>query len=258
MLLNVLILDGKIEKVRLPSYFFSYSNLMYFKKKIPSFGAALWNSDAVGNDEPAEDEDHKWRKKRKHQSDEDSEEDKVPKKKKRKDVTSEESDSSEDNSSRRKSKGKRSKGKYESDSDQERTRKRKKKQKDDSDSGSSSSNDTSRKKNKKKRKKKSDISSDRDSDSDSETDFRKKNKSKSAKRSQLENIGLDELDTGTGNCVYRALKESTIPFAWTESPCGVCPSFEFCKPGGPVNPEECVYYGDWLTGGTVSNEIEES
>ena len=78
------------------------------------------------------------------------------------------------------------------------------------------------------------------------------------KPSQLEAIGFDDLDTSTGSSVvFRALKESTIPFAWTESPCGVCPSFEFCKPGGPVNPQECSYYGDWLLGGTVSNEIEE-
>ena len=77
------------------------------------------------------------------------------------------------------------------------------------------------------------------------------------KTPQLETMGFDELDTSAGNSVYRALKESTIPFAWTESPCGVCPSFEFCKPGGPVNPQECSYYGDWLLGGTVSNEMEE-
>ena len=77
------------------------------------------------------------------------------------------------------------------------------------------------------------------------------------KRSQLEAVGFDDLDTNPGNSLYRALKESIIPFAWTESPCGACPSFEFCKPGGPVNPQECSYYGDWLSGGTVSNEIEE-
>jgi DNA-directed RNA polymerase III subunit RPC6 len=222
--------------------------------KIPSFGAALWNSDAIGNDGSEEDEDPRNAKKRKHQSD-DSEEDKASKKKKHKDLTSEESDSSEDNSSRKKSKRKRSKSKYEfdADQDQEQAKKKKKKKKhkkNDPDPKSSSSDDTSRKK-----RGKSDLSS--DSDSDSETDYRKNSKSKSTKHSQLEAIGFDDLYTSAGNSVYRALKESTIPFAWTESPCGVCPSFEFCKPGGPVNPQECVYYGDWLSGGTVSNEIEE-
>ena len=166
--------------------------------KIPSFAAALWNSDAIENDGSGEDEDHRKPKKRKHRSD-DSEEDKISKKKRSKDVvTSEESDSSEDNSSRKKSKRKRSKGRYGSESDQEQEQLRKK------------------------------------------------------------TMRYDDLDTSAGNSVYRALKESTIPFAWTESPCGVCPSFEFCKPGGPVNPQECSYYGDWLLGGTVSNEIEES
>jgi DNA-directed RNA polymerase III subunit RPC6 len=127
-----------------------------------------------------------------------------------------------------------------------------KKKKNYTDSESSSDDDTSRKKSKKK-KKKSDLSSD---DSDSGIDYRKNSKSKSMKQSQLETMGFDDLDTSAGS-VYRALKESTIPFAWMESPCGVCPSFEFCKPGGPVNPQECSYYGDWLLGGTASNEIEE-
>jgi len=108
----------------------------------------------------------------------------------------------------------------------------------------------------KRKRKKKDLSSDTQSDSDAETDYRNGNP-KSTKRSHLETIGFNDLDTNAGNSVYRALKEGTTPFAWTESPCGVCPSFEFCKPGGPVNPQECVYYGDWLTGGTVSNEIEE-
>lgn len=215
--------------------------------KIPSFGAALWNSDAVGNDESGGDEDNKvGRKKRKHQSD-DFEEDKVSQKKRRKDVTSDASDSSEDHSSRKKSKRKRSKGKCQSDSDQEQVQKKKKKQKkNDTDSASSSDDDISRKK---RRKKKKGLSS--DSDSDSETDYGK------FKHSQLEAIGLYDLDTSAGSSVYRALKEGTTPFAWTESPCGVCPSFDFCKPGGPVNPQECIYYGDWLTGGTMLNDIEE-
>jgi DNA-directed RNA polymerase III subunit RPC6 len=216
--------------------------------KLPSFAAALWNSDAIGNDGSGEDEDHRKPKKRKHRSD-DSEEDKISKKKKSKDAaTSEESDSSE-NSSFKKSKRKRSKGRYGSDSGQEQEEVKRKK-KNNTDSESSSDDGTSRKKSKKKKKKKSDLSSD---DSDSEIDYRK---SKSMKRSELETMGFDHLDTSAGS-VYRALKDSAVPFAWMESPCGVCPSFEFCKPGGPVNPQECSYYGDWLLGETASNEIEE-
>jgi DNA-directed RNA polymerase III subunit RPC6 len=191
-------------------YNFLFSPASNHTLKIPSFAAAVWNS--------------------------------------------EESDPSEDNSSHKKSKRKRSKGRYGSDSDQEQEQAKKKQKKNDTDSESSSDHDTSRKKRKKKKKKKRDLSSD---DSDSEIDYRKNGKSKSMKGSQSESMRFDDLDTSAGNSVYRALKESTTPFAWTESPCGVCPSFEFCKPGGPVNPQECSYYGDWLSGGTVSNEIEE-
>jgi DNA-directed RNA polymerase III subunit RPC6 len=33
---------------------------------------------------------------------------------------------------------------------------------------------------------------------------------------------------------------------YSDIPCGKCPVFEFCKEGGPVNPSECVYLGNWL------------
>lgn len=32
----------------------------------------------------------------------------------------------------------------------------------------------------------------------------------------------------------------------TEVPCGKCPVSEWCEDGGPVNPEACTYFGDWL------------
>lgn len=32
----------------------------------------------------------------------------------------------------------------------------------------------------------------------------------------------------------------------SEVPCGRCPVFDLCTPGGPVNPEECRYFDDWL------------
>jgi DNA-directed RNA polymerase III subunit RPC6 len=34
--------------------------------------------------------------------------------------------------------------------------------------------------------------------------------------------------------------------SYSDIPCGSCPVFEFCKQGGPVNPEECVYLSSWL------------
>lgn len=34
--------------------------------------------------------------------------------------------------------------------------------------------------------------------------------------------------------------------ALTDIPCGVCPVFSFCAPGGPVSPEGCSYFTQWL------------
>ncbi|PGH08687.1 hypothetical protein AJ80_07808 [Polytolypa hystricis UAMH7299] len=36
------------------------------------------------------------------------------------------------------------------------------------------------------------------------------------------------------------------PNAMTEAPCGRCPVFALCQEGGPVNAENCEYFGDWL------------
>lgn len=32
----------------------------------------------------------------------------------------------------------------------------------------------------------------------------------------------------------------------TEAPCGQCPVFKLCAPGGAVSPESCEYFGPWL------------
>jgi DNA-directed RNA polymerase III subunit RPC6 len=32
----------------------------------------------------------------------------------------------------------------------------------------------------------------------------------------------------------------------TEAPCGQCPVFKLCQPGGKVSPESCEYFGKWL------------
>jgi DNA-directed RNA polymerase III subunit RPC6 len=107
-----------------------------------------------------------------------------------------------------------------------------------------------RKKSKKRRK----AVSDDDSSSSSEHERRSKKSSKSMKHSS--SPAAFDLDMGSGGSVYRALREETGTIGLTESPCGLCPSFEFCKEGGPVNPQECVYYGEWLVGGTMTNEEE--
>ncbi|ORY40367.1 RNA polymerase Rpc34 [Rhizoclosmatium globosum] len=33
---------------------------------------------------------------------------------------------------------------------------------------------------------------------------------------------------------------------WTDTPCGKCAVAQFCKSGGPVSPEGCVYFSKWL------------
>lgn len=43
--------------------------------------------------------------------------------------------------------------------------------------------------------------------------------------------------------VYETLSNTN---GLTEVPCGTCPVNEWCEEGGPVNPETCTYFGDWL------------
>ncbi|CAA7260174.1 unnamed protein product [Cyclocybe aegerita] len=242
MLLNVLILDGKIEK-------------------IPAFGSALWNSDAIGDGDESEDGKSSQKKKRKKRTDDDSDQDDLrSKRKKKKHSTSDEESDSDEEPSRKKRE--RSKGKVESDSDThsevevKKKKKRKKKKEVSSDSEGSSEEERSRKKSKKKKKKAASSESDSASESESEQRTKKKSLTKSMRRSPSPH-GFFDFDTRSGGgSVYRALKEVNSAFGWTESPCGLCPSFEFCKDGGPVNSQECVYYAKWLEGGTMLNEEE--
>ncbi len=48
--------------------------------------------------------------------------------------------------------------------------------------------------------------------------------------------------------VYRAVRQSQLRVGTTEAPCGGCPQFSFCSEDGPVNPEGCEYYDQWLEG----------
>ncbi|PPQ72523.1 hypothetical protein CVT24_004829 [Panaeolus cyanescens] len=251
MLLNVLVLDGKIEK-------------------LPAFGNALWNTDAIPDgDKGSDDESEKRSKKRKKRVDDSSDDENASKsskkKRKRRSHSTDDSDSSDDESSRKKSKRKRSKRKDgsddESDSDREskKSRKKKKRRQESSDSDSSSEDEGSRRKKYKKKKKKraaSDTEESSSSDSESEPQRERKRKKSVKHRSESPADALDLYDTSGGGSVYRALREYTAPLGLTEAPCGLCPSFEFCKDGGPVNPRECTYYGDWLVGGTLVNNEE--
>lgn len=70
--------------------------------------------------------------------------------------------------------------------------------------------------------------------------------------------GLEEAFGGAAH-VYRALRPeragTVVPstfMSWSsQTPCARCSVFDFCKQGGPVNPDECEYYGDWLQRGAV-------
>ncbi len=56
--------------------------------------------------------------------------------------------------------------------------------------------------------------------------------------------------TSVSGCTNRTrFKVARLPEAvdaFTSTPCGVCPVFEHCSPGGVVSPEHCVYLDGWL------------
>ncbi|PPQ77738.1 hypothetical protein CVT25_011173 [Psilocybe cyanescens] len=249
MLLNVLILDGKIEK-------------------LPAFGSALWNSEAIGDGDSADEEEKSSRKKKRKKRDDGSDdEDSSLKKKRKKRATSEdESESSDDEGTRKKKKKKKkSKAKAkakakdsdtdtDTDSETEVKKKKKKKRAHSSDSESSSDGGVHHRKENKKKKRK--VFSESESSSEESDAKSRRKKSKSMKRSESPTTGFDAFDTGSGGSVYRALKDEVTTVGLTESPCGLCPSFEFCKEGGPVNPKECIYYEDWLAARTMANSEE--
>ncbi|KAI8898789.1 RNA polymerase Rpc34 [Globomyces pollinis-pini] len=46
--------------------------------------------------------------------------------------------------------------------------------------------------------------------------------------------------------MYQAMRKRQFENPWTDSPCGKCPVFEFCKVGGPINPANCEYLTQWM------------
>ncbi|KAJ7638610.1 RNA polymerase Rpc34 [Roridomyces roridus] len=248
MLLDVLVLDGEVEK-------------------LPAFGPSLWDANAVEDGESDEEKKVKKKRRRSDSSDEDAIAALKAKRKKKKRA---DSDSDEEETSRKKSKSKRrrkadSSSESESESDAPKRKKKKKKKK--TEDSSDSEEDTSRKK--KKKKNESDDESD-----ESDAPKRKKKKKKVKKESSDESDSDDDrghrsrikrspsplltfsFDDGAGAVVYRAINQEKVTIGWTEAPCNKCPSFEFCKEGGPVNAKECVYYADWLVAGQIAFDDE--
>ncbi|ETW77264.1 hypothetical protein HETIRDRAFT_429562 [Heterobasidion irregulare TC 32-1] len=282
MLLNVLVLDGEVEK-------------------LPSYGASLWIADddddapsAASSSEPDSDDD----------SDDDAKQKKRKRKnglssRKRKKHRAEDEMSTDEHttSPRKKAKGKRAekevKGKKRkrsmsdsegevSESERELKKKRKKRKKaDDSESSDEGSEeDRSKRKSRSKSKKRiaspdeSATESDSDSDSDDSTSRRKRSRSKlkssksksskskpssSRKKSRARSSSpvrgpqLDNAFAGSAY-VYRAVRQERVALGWAEAPCARCPIFDFCRDGGPVGPRQCEYYGSWLARGAVAVE----
>ncbi|KAG2057103.1 hypothetical protein BDR06DRAFT_952220 [Suillus hirtellus] len=264
MLLRVLELDGEIEK-------------------LPAFTASAWDA-TVDSDDPVpgsssdSDSDTTTRKKRKRSSSKKKKERKTKTRKRRRTEesgSSSESDSDDDESEeeeRQKRKRKRSK-KEESDEEDHKSKKNKKRKsrekEDESKSEDSDDDDRTSLTSKRKRKgkgKKLDDSSDDDSESESDSDHRrsksksssklksKKTKAKaktkkpssSSKRVKFESPEANDNINVGGAFVYRAIRQERVALGWSQAPCGRCPVFDFCRDKGPTNPQECVYYEEWL------------
>ncbi|KAI0337958.1 hypothetical protein BDW22DRAFT_1409769 [Trametopsis cervina] len=242
MLLNVLVIDGDVER-------------------IPALGAALWES-SLGNDEgsDAESSDGTRKSSRSKKRKRAAGESRSRKgKRKRAESSDDESDSGEDSKRRKKSKPKsRSKSKKhakaESGSEDERSKKRRHRAGSDESDGSETqgSDDESAKKKKSKAKKRRRVRDSSDSSSASEDEDEDEDRSAPPRRSRHAHDSSPAMDDdvgllNSGANVYRAVHaERMLAFGLGQAPCGRCPAFAFCKDGGPVNPGECVYYGDWL------------
>lgn len=229
-LLNVLVLDGEIEK-------------------LPATGSMLWDIDDIPDGEDNETSQRSTKKRRKHASHDDGAK-ASKKKRKKKYSSSEESSADDDEETTKRPKRKRPK-----------TTTSKQSRRDKPTSlfaeDSSSSDEETRFREHKKKTKRERLSSEDDGDSSSVTESgsetnRRANKPKAMKRlpSPVRTLTFDDIDDGR-NHVYRAVKHERIPLGWIEAPCTLCPSFDFCKEGGPVNPRSCGYYRDWLSEGGV-------
>lgn len=208
---------------------------------MPAFGSSIWNPDAI-SDEPESLQRNSKKSKRKRKKGDESDEDNESASKRTRRQVDEESDSSNEN--RQKSKRKRSKDKSDSDSDIHRRKKKK----------NSVSSDESENDDQPVKKVKKHVSSDDSSSSDFE--YLAPKSKRSLGKSQREHSPVfDFFDKIGGGTVYRALPEVPTSLGLMETPCGPCPSFEFCKDGGPVNPQDCIYYSDWLSGQTLANEV---
>ncbi|RPD52907.1 hypothetical protein L226DRAFT_496070 [Lentinus tigrinus ALCF2SS1-7] len=261
-LLNVLVLDGDIERV-------------------PAFGAAMWDtSDNAARASGASDDERsskeKERKRKRRERDDDSpRRDRKRSKRSRSSSGSDSEDSeSEDERERRrrkkkgKSRSRAASSDDESDDERERRKRKKKRSRESSDVEMSEGEDR-RSKSKRKKSKRRHSSSESDSGSGSESDrsrtrSRSRSKSKASSSSKrkrsvspggAEDVTAAFLQEDYGAYVYRAVQQERAAGGGgglSQAPCVRCPTFDFCKDGGPVNPQECEYYGTWLSAAEVA------
>ncbi|KAI0705529.1 RNA polymerase Rpc34 subunit-domain-containing protein [Earliella scabrosa] len=263
-LLNVLVLDGDIERV-------------------PAFGAAMWDTSenaARASDDSGSDDERRSKEKKRKRRDRDEDTPKRDRKRSKRSRSSSGSDSDSDSDDERERRRKRKKSKSraassdESDDDRERRRRKKKRSGDGSGDedvemsdaetkGKGKSRSKSRHRSKGKRKRyasSDDDSSNSDSDSDSDHS-RSRSKSKSSTRSKRKrssspmDVTASFLQEEYGAYVYRAVRQERMAGGGgglAQTPCVRCPTFDFCKDGGPVNPKECTYYTTWLAAADVA------
>lgn len=62
-------------------------------------------------------------------------------------------------------------------------------------------------------------------------------------------------DSESEGFLYRAINSERPRLGWLESPCNKCPAFDFCKAGGPVNPNNCLYFSDWMVCDVSSQDL---
>ncbi|PIL32108.1 hypothetical protein GSI_06814 [Ganoderma sinense ZZ0214-1] len=274
MLLNVLVLDGEIERV-------------------PAFGAAMWDVTQTQEDNASDNEreDGKRAKekgkgkdrkrKRKEREESDSPQRNRKRNKRNRTSSGSESESQSDNDDtddereRRRKRDKKRKSRSlaarsEDDDDQEGRKRKKKRWRDHSGDedgeGDVEVSDADRKSTSKgkKRKKSKHYSSESDSDGNSDDDRRSRSRSKSKSKSVRkrsaspageEDVTATLLGQDYGAYVYRAVRQEGVAGGGgglAQAPCVRCSVFEFCKEGGPVNAGECEYYGSWLVAADVA------
>jgi DNA-directed RNA polymerase III subunit RPC6 len=58
--------------------------------------------------------------------------------------------------------------------------------------------------------------------------------------------GQRKVNLSDGDAKTVDLKNTLGKNGMTEAPCGQCPVFKLCQPGGAVSPESCEYFGPWM------------